>query len=158
MKNKINKLKRSAVLILIPALVVVSGCASQGLGGGDYSRGQVRGEQTVRMGVVEQVRQVKIDGTRSGIGAGSGAILGGVAGSGVGSGRGQVVGAVAGAVLGGITGQAVENSATNKTGIEVTVKLEGGKLIAVTQEADEQFHVGDRVRILSGGGVTRVSH
>ena len=46
-------------------MVIVSGCASEGLGGGDYSRGQVRGEQTVRMGVVEQVRQVKIDGTRS---------------------------------------------------------------------------------------------
>jgi outer membrane lipoprotein SlyB len=28
----------------------------------------------------------------------------------------------------------------------------------VTQGADEQFRVGDRVRVLSGGGATRVSH
>jgi len=29
---------------------------------------------------------------------------------------------------------------------------------AITQEGDEVFNVGDRVRVLSGGGVTRVSH
>jgi outer membrane lipoprotein SlyB len=30
--------------------------------------------------------------------------------------------------------------------------------MAITQEADEAFAPGERVRILSGGGVTRVSH
>ena len=33
-----------------------------------------------------------------------------------------------------------------------------GQIIAVTQEADEQFHAGEKVRVLSGSGVTRVSH
>mgnify|MGYP003346385845 CR=1 FL=1 len=32
------------------------------------------------------------------------------------------------------------------------------KLRAITQEADEVFRVGERVRLLSGQGVTRVSH
>ena len=159
MKNKTNDKKATiALAAVISSFIFVSGCASPGLGGGDYSRSQTRGEQTVRLGTVEQVRSVKIDGTRSGVGAGSGAVVGGVAGSGIGGGRGQVVGAVAGAVLGGIAGQAVENSTTSKNGVEITVRLEGGKLIAITQEADEQFRVGDRVRVLSGGGVTRVSH
>jgi len=151
-------LKYSLALPIALILATAVGCATPGLGGGDYSRAQTRGEQTVRLGVVEQVRPVKIDGTRSGVGATGGAVLGGVAGSGVGGGRGQVAGAVAGAILGGVVGQAAENSATTKPGVEITVKLESGKLIAVTQEADEQFRIGDRVRILSGGGVTRVSH
>jgi outer membrane lipoprotein SlyB len=37
--------------------------------------------------------------------------------------------------------------------------MDGGKLIAVTQEKDpkEIFAVGDKVHILNGGGVTRVT-
>jgi len=45
----------------------------------------------------------------------------------------------------------------NKDGLEITVKLYSSRMIAVTQEADEQFRVGERVRVLSGGGATRVS-
>jgi len=39
----------------------------------------------------------------------------------------------------------------------VMVRLENGKLIAITQEKDEEFRVGDQVRILSGQGATRVT-
>ncbi|MGZ8267339.1 MAG: hypothetical protein ACXW20_07380, partial [Burkholderiales bacterium] len=45
---------------------VVTGCAAPGLGGGSYSREQARREQTVRMGYVESVREVKLEGTRTG--------------------------------------------------------------------------------------------
>jgi outer membrane lipoprotein SlyB len=144
--------------LLAAALLAVGGCANEGLGGGDYTRGQTRGEQTVRLGVVEQVRSVKIEGTHSGVGAVAGAGLGGLAGSEVGGGRGSIAGALGGAIIGGIAGQAAEQVGTKQAGVEITVKLESGKLIAITQAADERFNVGDRVRILSGGGVTRVSH
>ena len=46
---------------------------------------------------------------------------------------------------------------TKKPGLEITVKLDSGRMIAVTQEADEDIRPGDRVRILSGSGVTRVT-
>jgi outer membrane lipoprotein SlyB len=111
----------------------------------------------VRIGVVESVRDVRIDGTETGVGTATGAVLGGLAGSEVGKGRGSVAGAVAGAVVGGIIGQSIEKSNADRKGVEVTVKLESGKLIAVVQEADEQFRVGDRVRVLSGQGATRVT-
>lgn len=153
-----RKFKFSWAVPVVLALAAAAGCATPGLGGGDYSRSQVRGEQTVRLGVIDQVRQVKIDGTRSGVGPAGGAVLGGVAGTGVGGGRGQIAGTIAGALLGGVIGQAAENSATSKEGVEITVSLDSGKLIAVTQEADEQFRIGDRVRVLSSAGVTRVSH
>src|ERR671914_3065000 len=103
---------------------VLTGCANPGLGGGAYSREQARREQTVRMGHVESVREVKLEGSRSGIGPGAGAVAGGVAGSSIGHGRGSAVAAIAGAVIGGIAGQAAEQGFTAKRGVEVTVKLD----------------------------------
>ena len=135
----------------------VSGCAAPGLGGGSYSREQARREQTVRMGYVESVRDVKLEGTRSGVGPGAGAVAGGIAGSTIGHGRGSALGAVAGAVVGGIAGQAAEQGITSKRGVEVTVKLDSGQMLAIMQEADETFRPGDRVRILSDGATSRVT-
>jgi outer membrane lipoprotein SlyB len=148
-------------IILLGAVgisLVMAGCAQPGLGGGNYSRSQVRGEQTVRLGTVESVRDVVIDARQDGAGTLIGAALGGIAGSTVGGGsKANAAGAIAGAVVGGLAGQAIEKSGNDRKGVEVTVRLEGGKLIAVTQEKDEEFRVGDRVRILSGQGATRVS-
>jgi outer membrane lipoprotein SlyB len=144
-------------IVLLCAVLAESGCAPS-LSGSTYSRDQVRREESVRTGVVDSVRQVQIEGTRSSVGPAAGAIIGGIAGSNVGSGKGSQVGSVAGAVVGGVAGQAAEQLATRKTGLEITVKLDNGGLVAITQEADEAFRPGDRVRILSGGGVSRVSH
>lgn len=150
-------LKTLAPILLIAALVVLAGCAS-GTGGKDYSRTQTRSAQDVQMGSVESVREVNIEGTKTPIGAGAGAVIGGVAGSSVGSGRGSVVGTAVGAVLGGLGGAAAEEAITRQKGVEITVKLDSGRLLAITQAADEVFQVGDRVRVLSGAGATRVSH
>ena len=148
---------RNFTVIILVATALLAGCAG-GLGSGDYERGQTRGVQEVQMGVVESVREVKIEGTKTGIGSTAGAVVGGVAGSEVGGGKGQIIGGVLGAVVGGVAGAAVEEGATRQPGIEVTVRLDSGRMIAVTQAADEQFKVGERVRILSGSGVTRVTH
>ena len=139
------------------AALILTGCAGS-QSGSAYSRSQTRGEMHVRMGVVESVRQVTIEGTQSGVGAAAGGVIGGVAGSDIGHGKGSTVGAVLGAVLGGVAGQAIEERTTKKDGVEITIKLDSGQIIAVTQEADEQFRAGERVRVLSGSGATRVSH
>lgn len=139
------------------ATLALMGCGGS-QSGSAYSRSQTRGEQHVRMGIVESVRLVTIEGTQSGTGTIAGGIVGGIAGSNVGHGRGSTVGSVLGAVLGGVAGQAIEEKTTKKDGLEITIKLENGQIIAVTQEADEQFRTGERVRVLSGGGATRVSH
>src|SRR5919112_5517549 len=109
-----------AILAAAALSTVVAGCAAPGLGGGSYSREQARREQSVRMGYVESVREVKLEGTRSGVGPGAGAVAGGIAGSTIGHGRGSALGAVAGAVVGGIAGQAAEQGITAKRGVEVT--------------------------------------
>jgi outer membrane lipoprotein SlyB len=137
--------------------LTIAGCAAPGLGSGSYSREQARREQTVRMGVIESVREVKLEGTRSGIGAGAGAVTGGLAGSNIGHGTGSAIAAVAGALVGGVAGQAAEQGLTARRGVEVTVKLDTGQMLAIVQEADETFRPGDRVRILSDGATSRVT-
>jgi outer membrane lipoprotein SlyB len=84
-------------------------------------------------------------------------VVGGIAGSTVGAGRGSAVAAVIGAVAGGVAGQAAEQGVTGKRGVEVTVKLDNGQMVAIMQEADETFRPGDRVRILSDGATSRVT-
>lgn len=148
---------RLFAVTLAAATLVLSGCAGS-QSGSAYSRSQTRGEMQVRMGVIESVRTVTIEGTQSGVGVVAGGVVGGIAGSNVGQGKGSTVGSVLGAVLGGVAGQAIEEKASKKDGLEITVKLDSGQLIAVTQEADETFRAGERVRVLSGSGVTRVSH
>jgi outer membrane lipoprotein SlyB len=67
------------------------------------------------------------------------------------------VAAVLGAVAGGVAGHFIEQGVTAKRGVEVTVKLDNGSMVAITQEADETFRPGDRVRILSDGATSRVT-
>jgi outer membrane lipoprotein SlyB len=142
--------------IVVAALL--AGACAYPAGSGDYRYYQARGEQSVRFGVVESVRDVRLHGYESGVGGAGGAALGMVAGSNVGGGSGQVAGAIGGAILGGIIGSSVERQANERPGVEVTVLLDSGKYLAVVQEADEPFRAGDRVRVLSGRGSTRVTH
>lgn len=149
--------KRMQIAAAVMAAAMLAGCA-EGLGGGSYTRDEARREQNVRMGMVESVRQVQIEGTRTIVGPAAGAVVGGIAGSSVGGGRGSDIAAVLGAVAGGVAGQAIEQGTTRRTGVEITVKLDSGALVAIVQEADETFKAGDRVRILSDGRTSRVTH
>jgi outer membrane lipoprotein SlyB len=137
--------------------LVLGGCAYHPASS-EYRGYQVQGEQSVRFGVVESVRDVKIAPYDSGVGTAGGAMLGGIAGSTVGGGSGQAAGAIAGAILGGIIGQSVEKSANERPGLEVTVLLDSGQYLAIVQGVEEPFRSGDRVRVLSGRGTTRVTH
>jgi outer membrane lipoprotein SlyB len=147
-----------AVVAAASAGVLVAGCAHQSSSGRVYSASEARSEATVRMGVVESVRQVRIEGSQSPVGTIAGGAVGGIAGSTVGSGRGSTVGAILGAVAGGVAGSAIERGVTEKKGVEITVKLDSGELRAITQDAEDEFKPGQRVRLVSNRGVTRVSH
>ncbi len=150
MVNPLSSRWRAGALALL-AVLTLGGCAA-GLGGDDYSRGQARRAMNVDFGTVQSVRVVKIEGTKSPVGAGAGAVVGGVAGSTVGGGRGSSIAAVLGAVAGG------EEGVTRQTGIEVTVRLDNGQHLAVVQaDGGENFRSGERVRVLRDGATTRVT-
>jgi len=137
--------------------VLLAACASSN-SGSVYSRDEARRVQTIRTGIVESVRQVKLEGTKSPVGTIAGGAIGGIAGSSIGQGRGSAVAAVIGAVVGGLAGSAAEEGITRKNALEITVKLDGGGLIAVVQETDDAFKSGDKVRLVESGGTTRVTH
>ena len=136
--NALKAWDRSLVIVkaeavgLAAAALSLSGCYTPTSSGSVYSAGEARNEQTVRVGVVESVRQVTIEGTRGELGTVAGGALGGIGGSTVGGGsRGSAVGTILGAVAGGIAGSAIERSVTQKKGLEITVRLENGDLRAI---------------------------
>lgn len=139
-------------------LALMSGCSSPGVGGSDYTSTEVRGEQSVRLGTVESVRKVRIQSSEPGIlGALGGGVAGAALGSTIGGGNGNAAATVLGALAAGAAGDAAQNALSTQNGVEITIRLDSGYVIAVTQGADEVFHVGDRVQVLGGGGATRVT-
>ncbi len=124
-----------------------------------YGPGQASRAQSVEFGVVESVRDVRIAGYQTGAGAVSGAMVGSIAGSYVGgSWNANAVASIIGAILGGVVGSAMEEGVNARPGVEITIRLESGALVAVVQQPEEPaFRPGDRVRVLSDGVMTRVT-
>jgi outer membrane lipoprotein SlyB len=151
--------KRSILIIALAVPFFIGGCAS-GLGGDDYSRGEARGVMNVRFATVESVRPVRLEGTKSPVGAGAGAITGGILGNTLG-GRGSAtsaVGTVLGAVAGGIGGAAIEEGVTRQAGVEITIQLDSGAYLAIVQaDRGENFQPGERVRLVGSGQTARVT-
>lgn len=140
------------------SVLFVTGCANRSASSSVYTYGQAQNEQIVRLGTVQSVRYITIQSDKpSGFGGLSGAALGGVAGSTIGGGRGNVLATIGGGILGGLAGNAIENRVDKKQGLEITVSMDNGETRAIAQEADVMFTAGQRVRVLSGNGPTRVT-
>jgi outer membrane lipoprotein SlyB len=148
-------MKTIRIISLLAVGVLLAGCASQS--GEVYSRSQAQRAQTVQMGTVEFVKPVKVQGTKSGVGAVVGAVAGGVLGSTIGGGDGAKIATVGGALAGAGAGHLAEEKISDYKGLEITVRLDGGSTMAVVQKNDVMFFVGERVRVLTGGdGTMRV--
>ncbi|HEY3599637.1 MAG TPA: glycine zipper 2TM domain-containing protein [Paraburkholderia sp.] len=152
----------AAVAAVIGGSLLMSGCAYNSSSADVYTASQAQREETVRMATVDSVRAVKIssnNGQPTGLGLLGGGALGAVAGSAIGGGTGSIVTGIIGGLAGAVAGNAVENTAAVRDGVEITVLLDNGDMRAITQSATgEIFRAGDRVRLLSSGGVTRVTH
>ncbi|MCP1118316.1 outer membrane lipoprotein SlyB [Robbsia andropogonis] len=151
------------VAVIVPmtaTLLVMQGCATGGASADSYTVSQAQREQTVRMATVESVRAVQIrEGETTGVGAIGGGALGAVAGSAIGGGRGSLVTGILGGLGGLVAGNAIEKGIGTKQGVEITVRLDNGDLRAITQAPSaETFAAGQRVRLLTSGGITRVTH
>lgn len=158
---------KSKALIAALSIAVLSGCAQmpldqgyagQGYGARGYERAPMGSEMSVRHGVIEQARWVRLQSAPTGAGVVGGAILGGLLGSTIGHGNGSVAGAAVGAVAGGYAGNALEARSSGSQGVELTVRLRDGSVFAIVQaDRGEGFRPGDRVRVLGSGSQIRVS-
>lgn len=146
-----------ALVAVVSAAAVLAGCANNSASGSVYNYDQAQREQIVRIGTVQSVRPVTIQNERSsGAGVLAGGALGGVAGSAIGGGRGQVLATIGGGLLGAMAGNAVENQVGKTQGLEIVVQLDNGETRVVAQAADIAISPGQRVRMISGNGPTRV--
>ncbi|MDF1553093.1 MAG: hypothetical protein P1P84_08530 [Deferrisomatales bacterium] len=145
------------MLPVIAAVLTLTGCASS-MSGDVYSRDQARKVQRVEEGEIIAVREVMIEGTKSGAGAVAGGAVGGVLGSMLGGGKGQILGAVGGVIAGAGAGAVAEEAGTRQKGLEFTVKLASGEVIIIVQAADREYLVGEQVKVVrSPDGTARVT-
>ncbi len=148
---------KQCVIFLIIMAVACSGCANYS--GNTYSGNEARSAQVVKHGTVVSVKEVNIEESSGGIlGAAGGGVVGGILGNMIGHGRGRTLATLAGALGGVGLGYAAGKAATNKNGLEITVRLDNGQEISVVQGADQTFAPGEAVRILYGAnGAARVT-
>jgi len=145
-------------VVLTAVSAGLAGCANPSASSAVYTYGQAQREQIVRLGTVQAVRPVVIQKDQStGVGMLAGGALGGVAGNAVGGGTGRAIATVGGAILGGLAGDVVEQRVGTTDGLEITVRLDNGETRVVAQAADVPITVGQRVRMISGAGSTRIA-
>ena len=129
-----QSLRTTAIVGVLLAAAALAGCQSNPPVGDTVRRNEVQNMQTVEFGVVTQVRPVNIQPNST------------------------AVGTTTGAVVGGMAGNAVQSGTGARQGVEVTVRLDSGRTVAVIQEGSpDAFRPGDRVRVMSDGQNTRVS-
>ena len=147
--------KRTGLVVAWIAALLLTACAPAMIGA-PYSPARA---YNVELGVVEASRPVIVDGYQTGAGAATGAVIGGVGGYQIGgSSSANAAGAFLGAIIGSLIGNALEREATKANGVEITVRLDSGRLLAVVQEdGPDAFRPGDRIRVLSDGYTTRVA-
>ncbi len=147
-------MKRLLPVIALGALTL-AGCANTApMGGNVYSSNQVGAEQTVRFGTIQALRQVQVQAdSRAGgiVGTGGGAVIGGLLGNQVGGGSGRQLATAAGVIGGAVAGSKLEESSNRVTAWEMEIRRDDGMNVVVVQKADQNFQVGQRVRLIGSG-------
>lgn len=150
------RIGKPVLVIALAASLGLAGCVTQqpyGVRNGGYAqqgqrydRGSNRCQQC---GVVQDVQQVYVQKNSNGtLGAVLGAVAGGLLGNTVGKGDGRKAATVAGAVAGGVVGDQVgKRSGGSETAWQVSVRLDNGQYVTVTQRDDPGVRRGDYVEI-----------
>lgn len=104
-----------------------------------------------RYGVVQSMELVRQDsGGGVGLGAIAGAVVGGVVGNQVGSGSGNTAATVLGAAGGAYLGHEIQNRQQQADAYRIVVRMEDGSRQTLTQDAQTDLRVGDRVYVVDG--------
>ncbi len=143
-------MKRLCSLFLLLLPFILSACADS-IGANSYESSAAGQVNNAQIGTIISVRQVKVSTTDGAVGSLAGGVAGGAAGSMIGgSSAVSVIGAVGGAVLGGMAGSAAQEKLSTQTGYEYVIKLDNGRVVTVTQGADNVLAVGQKCIVLDG--------
>lgn len=153
-------MKRLLPVLALSALTL-AGCANTSpYSGNVYSGNQAKSAQTVTFGTITALRQVQIQAdSRAGglLGSGGGAVIGGLLGNQVGGGSGRQLATVAGALGGAVAGTKVEESTNRIAAWEMEIRQDNGRNVVVVQKADQNYQVGQRVRLIGSGSNVSVA-
>ena len=148
--EKLRIKKNLTFLIFISLLAACS--LRSGHSGSTYEHRELGSPTYFKKGFILSVRDVKIKGTDSGVGAVAGAAAGGWAGSTLGGNTAtRALGGLGGAVIGGIVGHTTENLITGGNASEFIIQPDEGEPYSIVQINDEQLKKGERVLILESG-------
>jgi outer membrane lipoprotein SlyB len=152
---------RVLVISILSVCAMLGGCAAQDVGSPNvYQRYDVARAGSLEEVTIVRTRAVTIEvpgadpvGLGSILSAAAGAFLGSRV---IGNGNGRyIAGAVSGAAAGVIArGIAVANSRLD--GLEIVVRTSTGRLLVVSQPADQQFARGEKVLLVSTNSGLRV--
>lgn len=153
-KSLIKGLVSSALLISCAMNLSACGAAPAS---NSYTTAQAGKLQEVKFGEVISVRKIMIEQNSSQNGQHAGGLIGGSAAKGILPGEGtSMVGSVTGAVVGGAVGTIIDRTVQAQPGIEITLKFEDGKAAVIVQLDDNEFTVGQKVKVVTSDGVSRV--
>lgn len=150
-------MKTIFLLLAAGVVALLSGCATTPMPGlpvasaYGYQQQQVQQVQQVQLGTVLAVLPVRIQPPSSGLGPLAGLATGGFIGHQIGNGNGRTAATLIGAAAGAVLGTRAEAAATQSSGEQITVRLQSGSVIAVTQAADVPLRVGQQVQVIGGG-------
>jgi len=126
-----------------------NGRYGDGYYGSSRSSDNSRDARCADCGVVTRIDRNSGSGSSSGGGAVIGAVVGGVLGNQVGSGSGRTAATVAGAVAGGVAGNSIERR-NDRSNYAVTVRMDRGGELRLSQNDLNGIREGDRVRVRNG--------
>ena len=147
---------RGAALAAV-ASIGLAACAPQ-QSASVYGSNQALSASRVEYGTITGSRQVELRDIGQGdeiLGALAGGVLGAVVGQQVGGGTGKVIATGVGATAGAAAGQRAGKYVGRAQSYEWFVRTDNGNEISVVQ-GEPTFSVGQRVRIVSDGGQTRL--
>lgn len=147
-------------MLLVFAVMTLGACTSPNPYGDAYGSSDTRKVQQVYYGTVVKAEPVTIDASTQAntIGTIAGAAVGGILGSKVGGGTGSDLAAIGGGLLGGYAGSKTAEATAKRNGVNLTIRLESGEMIAIVQEANPNmiFQPGQAVQINMYGSDARV--
>jgi outer membrane lipoprotein SlyB len=143
------------ILPIASLALALSACSSMDNGYRDTAYGGTVVDSRVAgncydCGVVQRIESYTGEKRATGAGAVVGAVVGGALGNQVGKGDGKTAATVAGAVAGGLAGNAIEKRTGDQTWFNVTVLMNDGRTIVVTQDDLNGVREGSRVVVRDG--------
>ena len=148
-----ERLMTKKYVLFLTFISFLTACSLRsGHSGSTYEQGELGNPTYFKKGIILSVRDVKIKGTESGVGAVAGATAGGLAGSTLGGNTAKrALGGLGGAVIGGILGHTTENLITRGNASEFIIQPDEGEPYSIVQKNDEELKEGERVLILESG-------